>query len=90
MILTPDLLDLYAAALREIPFVEDVGFEPVSTPDSDTWAPDVRVLIDTPRGRVHLSGEVKTSSLTKAVAHALLSRLGPETGDWISPRDPRQ
>ena len=83
MRLNHDLLDLYATALREIPFVEEVGFESLSARHSGAWAPDLSVVLHTPRGEVQLLGEVQTSHLTRGVAHGLLSRLGPETGGSI-------
>ncbi len=83
MNLSSDLLDLYATALREIPFVEDVRFESLSRQRSDPRVPDVVIVLHTPRGEVQLQGEVKTSHLTHSVANGLVSRLGPEAGRWI-------
>lgn len=83
MILSHDLLDLYAAALKEIPFVEEVGFESISPQHSDAREPDVSVVLHTPRGEAQLLGEVKTSNLTRSVANGLLSRLGPDARRWI-------
>ncbi len=83
MILSHDLLDLYAAVLRELPFVEDVRFDSVFPKHVEARTPDVSVALHTPRGEVQLLGEVKTSYLTHSVANGMLSRLGPETGRWI-------
>lgn len=83
MMLNHDLLDLYAAALRALPFVEEAGIELASALESDSWAPDVRVLLQTPLGEVQLLGAVKTSHLTRGVAQGLLSRLGATAGEWI-------
>lgn len=78
MILDEELLEPYEAHLLGFSFVESVQFESRSR-----HAADLGVVLETPRGPVRLSGELRTSHLTHTAVQALLSQLGEGADKWI-------